>query len=314
MNKSWMWKQRSYREQFEAGESGAAGGAAAAETQEQAGEHAEAEQGEGAASEQQQGAEAGVEEAGESDEVVITIGDEPAPAANDEETQQAPQWVKDLRREHREVLRQKRELEKKLAEKEATSAPAAVQVGEKPTLESCEYDENRYETALTSWHERKRQADDQAAKQRKEQEDAQAAWQERLTSYQTAKGALKVPDFEDAEAVVLAALNQTQHGIIVHGANDPAALTYAIGKNPAKLKELAAIKDPVKYAFAVARLETQMKVTHRKAAPAPERKVGGSAAGATSMDNTLERLRAEADRTGDRSKVTAYLRQQQKAA
>jgi hypothetical protein len=44
--------------------------------------------------------------------------------------------------------------------------------------------------------------------------------------------------------------------------------------------------------------------------------VRGTAGGATSVDNTLARLEAEADRTGDRSKVIAYKRerQQQQAA
>jgi hypothetical protein len=36
--------------------------------------------------------------------------------------------------------------------------------------------------------------------------------------------------------------------------------------------------------------------------------------GAVAVDNTLERLRAEADRTGDRSHVSAYLRNRSKAA
>jgi hypothetical protein len=190
-------------------------------------------------------------------------------------------------------------------------------VGEKPTLEGCDFDSDRFETELTAWHERKRQADDQAAKQRKEQEDAQAAWQQKLTAYGAAKTALKVPDFEDAEAVVLDTLNQTQQGILLHGpgsADVTAQLAYALGKNPAKLKELASIKDPIKFAFAAAKLETQLKVTPRKAAPAPERVVKGSAAGATGVDNTLARLEEEADRTGDRSKVIAYKREQRNKA
>lgn len=250
---------------------------------------------------------------GQDDEVVITI-EGVSPPQEEEEAKGAPEWVKNLRKEHRELQRQKRELEQKLAETASANAPGAVKVGEKPTLEACDFDTDLFETELTAWHERKRQADAQAAQQRKETEAAQAAWAARVNDYQAAKTALKVPDFVDAEEVVLGTLNQTQQGIIITGADDPAKLMYAIGKSPAKAKELAAIKDPVKYAFAVAKLETQLKVTPRKAAPAPERQVRGSTGGGTGMDNQLDKLRAEADRTGDRSKVVKYLAEQQRRA
>jgi hypothetical protein len=256
----------------------------------------------------------GQDEDGE-DEVVITI-DGVSPAPNEEETDEqrnAPQWVKDMRKEHRELKRQKRELEQKLAEKAAAAAPAAVQVGEKPSLESCDFDAERFESELTAWHERKRKADEQADATRKEQEAAQQAWQKKLTAYGTAKTTLKVPDFEDAEEVVKGTLSPTQQAIIVSGAENPATLVYALGKNPAEAKKLASITDPVQFAFATARLETKLTVTPRKKAPAPERQVRGSAAGVTGVDSQLERLEAEADRTGDRSKVIAYRREQRRA-
>jgi len=52
-----------------------------------------------------------------------------------------------------------------------------------------------------------------------------------------------------------------------------------------------------------------LKVTNRKAATAPERTInsgGGRLSGA--IDSTLERLRAEALKTGDLSKVMEYKR------
>lgn len=312
MFKSWMWKQRSYREQFQGDEgNGGAGGTGDVQVQDDQQQAAD----ETSEAEQQAAAQA-AQQAQEDDEVVITIGDETPPAPEDTEVNgaPAPQWLKDLRRSDREKSKRIRELEQAAAGRQAATEPAAPTVGNKPTLEDCDFDSDRFETELTAWHERKRAADDQAAKARKEQEDAQAAWQGKLDAYKTAKAALKVPDFEDAEAVVLEALSQTQQGIILSGADSPEKLMYALGKNPAKLKELAAINDPVKYAFAVAKLETQLKVTSRKAPPAPERAVRGSAAGATGTNSELERLRAEADRTSDRSKVTAYLRRQQQAA
>jgi hypothetical protein len=84
---------------------------------------------------------------------------------------------------------------------------------------------------------------------------------------------------------------------------------YALGKNPKKLKELASITDPVKFAFAIAKLETQLKVSNKKPAPPPEKVVGGTAPIRGAVDSTLERLRADAERTGDYSKVFAYRKQ-----
>lgn len=256
-------------------------------------------------------------EAEDDGEVVITIGDEepPAAAADDQiEGKAAPAWVKELRKETRELKRRNRELEQAVAAREAPAAVAAPTVGAKPTLEDCDYDAEVYGEKLLEWTDAKRKADAAADAARAEQEAAQAEWEKRLTSYQAAKKSLKVEDFDGAEDVVRQAMSQTQIGVMLNGAEKPELLVYAIGRNPAKAKELAAIKDPVKFAFAVSKLEAQLKVTPRKTPPAPERQVRGTAVGATSVDNTLARLEAEADRTGDRSKIAAYRREQRSKA
>jgi hypothetical protein len=82
-----------------------------------------------------------------------------------------------------------------------------------------------------------------------------------------------------------------------------------LGKNPKKAKELSELKDPVQFAFAMGKLETQLKITSRKTTPPPpEKKVVGNAS-ASSSDDMLEKLRDEAARTGDFTKVVAYKRQ-----
>jgi hypothetical protein len=55
-----------------------------------------------------------------------------------------------------------------------------------------------------------------------------------------------------------------------------------------------------------------LKVTSRKPSAAPEQIVSGNAPKSGTVDNTLERLRAEAERTGDLTKVMAYKRQQKR--
>jgi hypothetical protein len=247
----------------------------------------------------------GTGEAAEHDDVVVTIGEEAPPA--EEEHAQAPEWVRELRKSHRELQRKNRELEDKLKTGTAETKPA-VTLGVKPKLEDHDYDADKYEAALANWYEQKRQVDEQTAKAEAEAKSANEAWQAKLTSYGKAKTELKVKDFDDAEAAVQEAFSTTQQGIILQGAENPALLIYALGKNPKKAKELASITDPVKYAFAVAKLETQLKVTNRKAAPAPERTVRGTGSVSGTVDSQLERLRAEAEKTGDHTKVIAYKR------
>jgi hypothetical protein len=97
--------------------------------------------------------------------------------------------------------------------------------------------------------------------------------------------------------------------VILQGADNPALVVYALGKNPKKAKELSSIADPVKFAFAVAKLEKELKVMPRKSAPAPERVVQTTGPKSGAVDSTLERLRAEAEKTGDYNKVMQYKRQ-----
>lgn len=301
MYKSWMWKQRSYREQFQSDET--AGGTGGTEVV--IAEQSDEQQSEQAAGEQQSAEQQEQAAQPEEDEVVVTIGDAEPPTAQEDESK-APEWVRELRKAKREQDRELRELRAKLAEKEAASKPAEVA---KPTLADCDYDEDEYAAKLLAWNEHQAQVKAEQDKKAKEAQAAQEAWQQSLDKYGKAKAALKVADYDDAEAVVSTLFSQTQKGIIVHAADNPALLEYAIGKNPAKAKELAAITDPVKFAFAVAKLETQVKATPRKAPPPPEKIVSGSSAVAGSSDAQLARLEAEADRTGDRSKVIAYKRE-----
>lgn len=254
--------------------------------------------------------EGGGEGDADADEVTVTIGDEPAANESDDE-RRAPEWVRELRKANREKDRKLREQEAEISRlRGGGAAPAATVVGAEPTLENCDFDADKFAQELKAWHERKRVADAEAAKQRQAEEAAQAAWKAKLDAYGRAKAELKVKDYEDAEGAVQDVLSVVQQGVILNGADNPALLVYALGKNPKKAQELGAITDPVKFAFAVAKLETQLKVTPRKAAPLPEKTVRGSAPVTGSVDSHLERLRADAAKTGDYSKVHQYRQQQ----
>ena len=245
-------------------------------------------------------------EADEDDSIVVSITGE-TPTPEDEEAERAPEWVRDLRKQHREEKRRNRELQEKLNAMTGAGKPA--ELAKKPTLEAADFDTERFEKELEAWYEQKRERDQVQAARKTEQENAQKEWHGKLESYQSSKAELKVRDYDDAEEVVQDSLSITQQGMILQGADNPALVVYALGKNPKRAKDLGAIKDPVKFAFAVAKLETQLKVSNKKAPSKPEKMISGSARSSGSVDNTLERLRGEAAKTGDFSKVTAYKRQ-----
>lgn len=244
-----------------------------------------------------EGNEAEGETSGDDEEIVVLIGEEAAPASGE----QAPEWVRDLRKRTRELERENAELRRK-------AAPVVPEVGDKPSLESCEWDEERLETELLAWHQRKSTAERVANEAKASETKAQEAWQAELGTYVDQSKGLGVKDFSEAEDEVVSVLSPNQQAIIISGAESKALMVYALGKNPEKLRELAKITDPVKFAFSVARLEQQTKMERRKAATSPEGQVRGSAAMTGTSDKALERLEAEAERTGDRTKVIAHKR------
>ena len=248
-------------------------------------------------------------ESEEPDEIVVSIdGEEPPP----QEEQAAPEWVRELRREHRELKKRNRELESRVSQSVETNP--AVTLGAKPSLENLDYDTEKYEQSLADWYERKRLVDDQQSQARRSEEEQQQAWNAKLEGYVEAKTKLKVRDYDDAEEVAQQMFNVVQQGVVIQGAENPALVIYALGKNPKKAKELAAIDDPVKFAFAVAKLESNLKIGNRKASTQPERTVSATARSSGSVDSTLERLREEASKTGNMDKVMAYKRAQKQAA
>lgn len=243
-------------------------------------------------------------------ELVVTIGEE-APPSDEDEDLDAPGLVNKLRKLNREKDRELRELRTKAAAPVA-STPATAPLP-KPTLAECDFDEDVFATKLTTWHEQQAQVKAEEQKKADEQKAAQAEWDGKLAAYNKQKTSLKVANYDDAEDAVRVAFSQVQQSVLIDAAKNAAHVVAALGTNPAQLKALAAIKSPVRFAYALAELETQLKVSPRKSPPPPEKRVQGSAPVGKAND-TLDKLRAEADRTGDRSKVSAYLKQQKQAS
>lgn len=234
-------------------------------------------------------------------------GEEPQQQEDEFHGRPAPKWVKETREENRANKKRIRELEAQLA---SQTKPQEVELGEKPTLDSVGYDTDEYERQVTDWYAKKAQYDQQEQAKKAEQEKAAQNWQERVNSYETKKTAIKakVADYDAAEEIARDVLNQTQQGILIHGADNPELLIYHLGKHPEKAKELSGITDPIQFAFKVAKIDAQLKVQTRKPQTSPERKVTGSGSLSGTTDSTLEKLRATAEKTGDYTEVNKYKR------
>jgi hypothetical protein len=232
----------------------------------------------------------------EGEELQVSFGDDEPQEGDDQ--QKAPDWVKKLRQDNRANAKRLKELEQ---ENERLKGGGAPKLSAKPTLESHDYDSDAYETALETWYEQKRKVDAEEDGRRKADEEANKAFQSKLEAYGKAKNELLAGDFDEAEAEILGSLSQIQQSILVKGADNPAMLVYALGKNSARLAELAAIKDPVEFAFKAAKMETSMKV-QKRSVPPPEKTISGGRV--SSQSNKIDDLKSKAEKTGD---YTAYL-------
>lgn len=248
------------------------------------------------------------------EETVIRLGDEELPPA-----EEAPGWVKELRKRFRE---QSQELAR-LRNGAAPSAPATQGLppapGAKPKLSDPEidFDADKLVAALDKWHEASNKHNEAKRKASDQQAQEQRAWEQTVAAYQEAGAKLGFSDYEDCEAAATAALSETQAAIIVQGAESAekaALIMYSLGRNMKLLQDLAKVQDPVKFAFAIADIQRKLVVTKRKPTtkPEPSLPASGASAGAAlaGEDKKLAELRDEAAKTGDMSKLLAYQRQQ----
>jgi hypothetical protein len=229
---------------------------------------------------------------------------------------EAPQWAKDLRVRNREQAKEIRETKKQL--KAATTQTEQDQeklvLGEKPKLEDFGYDGELFEPALLDWHENKKKYEAQVEDAAGVEEKQNKAWNAHVNNYDTQKAEMEKDDFEEIEDVVNNKLSKIQQSIITAGPEKSAALKYSIGKNPKVLDKLAEITDPIKFAVALGRMESQMSKYKGKKPPAPEKRLNGGGASGLGGVQTLATLEKDAEKTGDRSKVHAHKRALKAAA
>lgn len=210
--------------------------------------------------------------------------------------------IKQLRDRTRDLARENAELKK-------ATAPKPIEVGPKPTLESCDYDDERFENELDAWKETTRQAEEQRAQQQQAEQTRNQQFERAVTTYRTQAAQLGVKDFEEAEATIKTTLPELLQSAIVTYAKEPAKVVYALAKHPAKLAQLAAEPDPVRFILAINELERNLKVVNKRRPPTPDAESiqRGSASLSASTDKEAEKLYNAGVKSGD---MSAYFKHQ----
>lgn len=237
----------------------------------------------------------GEEEEPETAALTVTIEGE------EEEPDDAGEGIRNLRQAHKDQKKRIKELEEQLKAKESPE----TELGEKPTLESFDYDAEQFEAALIDWNERKRAHDARKAEAEKEEAELREQYGQKLQGYQAKKASLGAKDFDEAEEAVLESLSVQQQSVIIANSEKPELVVYALGKNPKVMERLASKKDLISFAFELAKLENNLKVTGT-AKPKPEKRIKGAKGAALTSDKKLAQLEAEAERTGDMTKLIRY--------
>lgn len=248
-------------------------------------------------------------------ELVVAIGAEPAPGSDDIADIEAPledgtppsPLIKQLRQKAKDDATKLREVE---AERDAAVAraapkvaePEAIVVGEKPTLEGCDYDSDKLAAELEAWIKRGHDAAKQTEDRKTKQTAAEQAYQVQVDAYKDSARALKVKDFDASEKAVEAALPGWQQSAILKHAKNSALFVYAIGRDAPRLKELGAITDPVEFGKKLTTTESEIK-TVNKPKFAPEDKPLGHGGGSPAGKSELAVAQAKYEKTGDATEV-----------
>jgi hypothetical protein len=233
----------------------------------------------------------------------ISFGDEDDGEEGDEAS-----LPKKLRGQIRDRDRAIAALSRRAADAEERARPAPVEVGPRPTLEECEYDEEEHNRRIDEWVERRVQAETSRTEPANGEDEAR----QDVAKYEASITKLRYADATDVVAEVRAALTPQQEFIVASVTSDPGLVLYALGKNPAKLRELVDIRNPAKFIARVALTEANMRVG-KKQAPDPERVHTGNAM-PKGADKEEARLEKEADRTGDRTALIRYRKRQRDKA
>jgi len=243
-------------------------------------------------------------------EVEVTFGepsDDEAQESEDDGDEDASSVIRNMRKREREKDRKLRQAERELEQLRKAQQPQqqVPELPPKPTLESCDWDEWEFEKKLIDWQKQASQVEQAKAKAQEQQQALVREAEAKRTAYQENAKKLKAKDFADAEEEVVSIFDQTRQSILLEAADNPALLVYALGKNPTQLERLSKITNLAKFAAEIGKLEKDLKVS-KPTKPTPADTNLRSNAAPSGSSKKLAELEAEANRTGDRTKLIAY--------
>lgn len=227
---------------------------------------------------------------GDDDDDLITFGG--VEARGETETE----GMRNLRNRLKEIEAENRKLK---------GAPVIEDIGPEPDIDDYWDKPDQFKTDLLAWSEKKRTADVRQTEQQRQNEAIQKEYLDDVAEFGRQREGLKVRDFDASYDKVTATLNEAQVAILTQVARNKAPLMYALGKNPDKLEAIAKISNMAKFAGEVGRLDMETTVTKRKPTTQPETAHRGAGGGGRT-DARLEKLEADARRTGNRTALIAY--------
>ena len=118
--------------------------------------------------------------------------------------------------------------------------------------------------------------------------------------------------FDKSISVVETIMSKVQQSVVLQAARNPASVVTALGKYPEVAKRLADIKNPVKLAAEIARMEDKMKETKRAPQTTPDRVPSGTGRSPASATANMAKLQEQARATGDYSAYHAAKRAAEK--
>ena len=228
------------------------------------------------------------------------------------ETEDDTPVIRKMRQRLREAKRRERELTRQM-EQAAQAETPPPDVGERPTLDQFDYDEDAHAEAVMEWLGRKMQADQKAAEERERAERLNKAFEAKKAAYEVNKARLNAPDFDSAEAAIKSTFTPTAQGVMLAAAKEPERVVYALGKSVALREALAKVQDdPIAMAAEIGRMESRIQLKPRKPATQPERRVQGSAStGKSAVSRDFER--ALETNNGDMTDALKIYRQKARA-
>jgi hypothetical protein len=261
----------------------------------------------------------------EEEEVLATFSDEEEEQKPEDETS----VLKNLREVNRKQEKLLREKDKAIKELEGKSGVKKEQEikdpgEEPPDLDDfvAKYDDynegaKAHKAAVKEWVSQREKYNAYKKDLEKRVDEERQKAQEIADKYTEQKKKLPFSEEQiiEAEEVVTSLMSNQHIGVIGEYVEDSAKFLIAVGLNPALAKKLGSIdvgtvSGAAKFGIEISKLEGKLKVTQRKPATTPERKVKGAGPPMGSHDKELERLEKEFEKRGDgdRSAIIEYKR------